>query len=124
VRGRESQWIYEGKCLEQAKTGKGIPTIEITDERWRAAVERLGKGEPVPVYSRFALDAIYFAEHDPLRGIIMACVAFLMGNDSIQHVDHPADPIDNSALGASRLEIRTQHLKSVTAKSIVGWHVP
>jgi hypothetical protein len=76
VRACESEWIYEGKCLEQLKMGKGIPAIEITDDRWAAAVKRLSGGTPVPVYTRFALDAIYFAEHDPPRGIIMACAAW------------------------------------------------
>jgi hypothetical protein len=76
VKGCESQWIYEGNCLEHAKIGKGIPTIEITDDRWAAAVKRLGEGKPVPVYTRFALDAVYFAEHDPPRGIVMACAAW------------------------------------------------
>lgn len=76
VRGCETEWIYEGKCLEQLKMGKGIPAIEITIDRWAAAVKRLSEGRPVPVYIRFALDAIYFAEHDPPRGIIMACAAW------------------------------------------------
>jgi len=76
VRACESEWIYEGKSLEQLKMGKGIPAIEITDDRWAAAVKRLGEGRPVPVYIRFALDAIYFAEHDPPRGVIMACAAW------------------------------------------------
>jgi hypothetical protein len=76
VKGCESEWIYNGKRLEQSKTGRGLPAIEITDERWANAVKRLGEGSSVPVYTRFALDAIYFAEHDPTRGIIMACAAW------------------------------------------------
>ncbi len=76
VRGCESEWIYNGESLEKTKTGKGIPTIQIEDDWWAAAVKRLGEENPVPVYTRFALDAIYFAEHDPPRGIIMACAAW------------------------------------------------
>jgi hypothetical protein len=76
VKSCESVWIYNGKCLEQSKTGRGLPAIEITDERWANAVKRLGEGSSVPVYTRFALDAIYFAEHDPTRSIIMACAAW------------------------------------------------
>ncbi len=76
VKSCESEWIYNGKSLEQSKTGRGLPVIEITDDRWANAVKRLGDGSPVPVYTRFALDAIYFAEHDPPRGIIMACAAW------------------------------------------------
>jgi hypothetical protein len=76
VKDCEREWIYEGKRLERSSIGKGIPAIEITDDRWAAAVKRLGEGSPVPVYTRFALDAIYFAERDPPRGIIMACAAW------------------------------------------------
>lgn len=76
VKGCESEWIYNGNRLEQSKTGRGLPVIEITDERWANAVKRLGEGSSVPVYTRFAMDAIYFAEHDPTRGIIMACAAW------------------------------------------------
>jgi hypothetical protein len=76
VKGCESEWIYDGKRIEQSKTARGLPAIEITDDRWANAVKRLGEGSSVPVYTRFALDAIYFAEHDPTRGIIMACAAW------------------------------------------------
>ena len=43
---------------------------------WTDAVNRLKEDRPVPVYIRFALDATYFAQHDPTRGIIMACAAW------------------------------------------------
>jgi hypothetical protein len=76
VKSLESEWIYNGKRLEQLKTGQGMPVIEITEERWSNAVKRFREGSFVPVYTRFALDAIYFAEHDPPRGIIMACAAW------------------------------------------------
>lgn len=76
VRGCESEWIYEGTCLERLQMSKGLWAIEITDDRWAAAVKRLAEGTLVPVYTRLALDAIYFAEHDPPRGIIMACAAW------------------------------------------------
>jgi hypothetical protein len=76
VRSCESEWIYEGTSLERLPMGKGLWAIEITKDRWAAAVKRLSEGRPVPVYTRFALDAIYFAEHDPPRGIIMACAAW------------------------------------------------
>jgi hypothetical protein len=76
VRACETEWIYDGKSLDKVKTGRGLPTIEITDERWAAAVKRLAGGQQVLVPTRFAMDAIYFAEHDPPRGIIMACAAW------------------------------------------------
>jgi hypothetical protein len=55
---------------------RGVPAIQLTDEWWTEAVDRLKRNRPVPVYTRFALDATYFAERDPTRGIIMACAAW------------------------------------------------
>ncbi len=55
---------------------RGLPAIQLTEEWWAEAVDRLKRNQPVPVYTRFALDATYFAEHDPTRGIIMACSAW------------------------------------------------
>jgi hypothetical protein len=76
VKGYESEWIYEGASLEKFKYESGRPVIQVTDEWWRDAVKRLGSGDSVAVYFRFALDAFYFAQHDPPRGIIMACAAW------------------------------------------------
>src|SRR5260370_31303094 len=53
-----------------------LPAIQLTEEWWAEAVDRLKRNQPVPVYTRFALDATYFADHDPTRGIIMACSAW------------------------------------------------
>src|SRR5260370_40733368 len=55
---------------------RGPPAIQLTDTWWTEAVNRLKRNYPVPVYTRFALDATYFAERDPTRGIIMACAAW------------------------------------------------
>jgi hypothetical protein len=76
VRSCELEWIYNGNSLQRERIGRGIPAIQVTDDWWADAVKRLGEGRPVPVYTRFALDAFYFAEHDPPRGIIMACAAW------------------------------------------------
>jgi hypothetical protein len=76
VEGYESEWIYQGASLEKVKYESGRPVIQTTDDWWADAVKLLGDGSPVPVYSRFALDAFYFAQHDPPRGIIMACAAW------------------------------------------------
>lgn len=102
VRGCESEWIYEGTSLERLQMGEGLPAIEITDDRWAAAVKRLGEGKPVPVYTRFALDAIYFAEHDPPRGIIMACAAW---ETALRYyVASVASKRDSSCVAASKRE--------------------
>ncbi|MGA7783284.1 MAG: hypothetical protein WB997_01445 [Candidatus Acidiferrales bacterium] len=76
VKGHESDWIYEGASLKKAKFERGSPVIQITDDWWADAVNRIGRGHVVPVYARFALDAFYFAQHDPPRGIIMAYAAW------------------------------------------------
>jgi len=76
VRSGEFEWVYDGKSLKQAKLGLNLHAIQLTGDWWADAVKRLGEGTPVPVYTRFALDAIYFAEHDPPRGIIMARAAW------------------------------------------------
>lgn len=76
VRAWEFEWIYNGNSLEKTPLGRGIPAIEIKDDWWTDAVRLLSEGKHIPVYTRFALDAFYFAEHDPPRGIIMACAAW------------------------------------------------
>jgi len=76
VRSGEFEWIYDGKSLKQAKLSLNLHAIELTEEWWADAVKQIGEGKSVPVYTRFALDAFYFAEHDPPRGIIMACAAW------------------------------------------------
>lgn len=77
VRSGESEWLYNGNSLERTRFGPNmVPVIQITDDWWGDAVKRLGEANPVPVYRRFASDAVYFAEHDPPRGIIMACAAW------------------------------------------------
>lgn len=69
-------WTFDGQPLVQGMGQRGVPAIQLTNEWWIEAVDRLKRNQPVPVYTRFALDATYFAEHDPTRGIIMACAAW------------------------------------------------
>ncbi len=76
VRNCEVEWIYDGNCLERTHLRRNIPAIQITDDSWTVAAKRLNEGRPVPAYISFVLDAFYFAEHDPPRGIIMACAAW------------------------------------------------
>lgn len=68
-------WVYEGVELPSSPLG-GIPTISITKYSWTETVSRLAKGEPVPPYVSFGLDAAYFSKGDPIRGVIMACTAW------------------------------------------------
>ncbi|MHB8755781.1 MAG: hypothetical protein ACYC92_12630 [Candidatus Acidiferrales bacterium] len=76
VKSYELEWIYDGNSFSRAKLAHGIPAIEITEEWWNDAVDQLAAGRAVPVYRSFALDAFYFAQHDPPRGIVMACAAW------------------------------------------------
>jgi hypothetical protein len=76
VRQCTEYWTFDGKPIVQSLGQRGLPVIQLTEEWWVEAVERLKRNQPVPVYTRFALDATYFAEHDPTRGIIMACAAW------------------------------------------------
>jgi len=76
VRQCTVDWTLDGKPLVQSMGHRGVPAIQLTDGWWTEAVDRLKRNQPVPVYTRFALDATYFAEHDPTRGIIMACAAW------------------------------------------------
>ncbi len=69
-------WTFDGNPLVQSMARRGPPAIQLTDTWWTEAVNRLKRNYPVPVYTRFALDATYFAERDPTRGIIMACAAW------------------------------------------------
>jgi hypothetical protein len=76
VRRCRVDWTFDGQPLVQGMGQRGVPAIQLTDAWWAEAVDRLKRNHPVPVYTRFALDATYFAEHDPTRGIIMACAAW------------------------------------------------
>src|SRR6267154_146608 len=69
-------WTFDGNPLVQSMARRGPPAIQLTDTWWIEAVNRLKGNQPVPVYTRFALDATYFAQRDPTRGIIMACAAW------------------------------------------------
>ncbi len=76
VRRCSVDWTFDGQPLVQSMGQRGMPAIQLTDSWWVDAVDRLKRDKPVPVYTRFALDATYFAERDPTRGIIMACAAW------------------------------------------------
>jgi hypothetical protein len=75
VRTCSFEWLYNGTEIYRGSL-TGIPTITITGECWKEARRRLAGRETVPPYISFALDAAYFSEGDPLRGIIMACAAW------------------------------------------------
>lgn len=93
VRQCREDWTFDGKALVQGSGQRGIPVIQLTDAWWTEAVDRLKRNQPVPVYTRFALDATYFAERDPTRGIIMACAAWETAlRHYLAHVGAKRDP--------------------------------
>jgi hypothetical protein len=75
VRTCDTVWVYEGVEMTASPLG-AIATIPITGYAWSQTASRLAKGEPVPPYVSFALDAVYFSEGDPVRSVIMACAAW------------------------------------------------
>jgi hypothetical protein len=75
VRTCSFEWQYNGTEIYRGSL-HGIPMITITGECWKEAQGRLAGRKTVPPYISFALDAAYFSEGDPLRGIIMACAAW------------------------------------------------
>lgn len=70
------EWVYEGNAFFHDALARGIPAIQISEEGWRDAASQLTIGKTIPVYRKFVLDAFYFAQHDPPRGIVMACAAW------------------------------------------------
>ncbi|MGB7434417.1 MAG: DUF2779 domain-containing protein [Candidatus Acidiferrum sp.] len=68
-------WTFDGQPLVQGVEQRGVPAIALIDAWWTEAVDRLKRNQPVPVDTRFALDATYFAERDPTRGILWPAAA-------------------------------------------------
>lgn len=68
--------IFDGASLTTMPVG-GIPSIQITPGIWEHICERLARGDAVPAYRSFLLDAFYFATSgDPVRAVIMGCAAW------------------------------------------------
>lgn len=68
--------IFDGVSLTTMPIG-GIPSIQITPGVWNQICERLRRGDEVPAYRSFLLDAFYFATSgDPVRAVIMGCAAW------------------------------------------------
>ncbi len=57
-------WTFDGQPIVQGMGHRGVPAIQLTEEWWNEAVDRLKHNQPVPVYTRFALDAVA-AKVDP-----------------------------------------------------------
>jgi len=71
----KSEIRFNGRVIRT--TGlKSMPTIAITDGHWEEAAHAIREGYVVPSHISFALDAMYFAQFDPLRAIVMACAAW------------------------------------------------
>lgn len=75
VRTCDLESSYDGAFLRTIPLNSH-PAIQINESAWKEAARRLLAHETVPPQVSFALDAVYFAEADPLRAIVMACAAW------------------------------------------------
>lgn len=75
VKRCDAEVVCEGRTSGRVSQ-TSLPYILIRDDTWQKALERIKSRHSVPVYISFALDACYFAQADPVRGIIMASSAW------------------------------------------------
>ena len=75
VRTCEFESSYDGTFVRSIPLSSH-PAIQITENAWNEAARKLSVGEETAPHVSFALDAVYFAESDPTRAIIMACAAW------------------------------------------------
>src|SRR6266566_2765421 len=68
--------FFDGKAVTILPL-TGVPSIPVERGVWDRVCERLERGEDVPAYRGFLLDAYYFATSgDPVRAVVMACAAW------------------------------------------------
>jgi hypothetical protein len=76
VQSAKAEIIFDGEPLTTMSLS-GVPSIQIAGGTWDRVCERLERGEEVPAYRGFLLDAYYFATSgDPIRAVIMGCAAW------------------------------------------------
>lgn len=75
VRTCHAEWTYEEQETIHSTLG-AAPTFSVTDTAWRTAAVRMANRESVLAHVSFGLDAVYYANFDPLRAIIMACASW------------------------------------------------
>lgn len=76
VRTCELAWSYDGIFIHSIPPLSPHPAIQITERAWNEAARKLSAHEEISPHVSFALDAVYFAESDPIRAIIMAHAAW------------------------------------------------
>jgi len=75
VRTCELESSYDGTFIRSIPLSSH-PAIQITESAWNEAARKLSAHEEISPHVSFALDAVYFAESDPIRAIIMAHAAW------------------------------------------------
>jgi len=76
VRIAEAEVLFDGQKVTTLPL-TGFPSIQIAPGVWDRVCDRLQRGEDVPAYRGFLLDAYYFATSgDPLRAVVMGCAAW------------------------------------------------
>ena len=76
VRTARVDVFIDGETV-MSMTLTGFPSIQIAPGVWDCVCDRLERGEDVPAYRGFLLDAYYFTiSGDPLRAVVMACAAW------------------------------------------------
>ena len=99
VRTCELESSYDGTFIRSIPLSSH-PAIQITEQAWNEAARKLSAREEISPHVSFALDAVYFAESDPIRAIIMAHAAWenalryylatVKPRDKILHARFPA----------------------------------
>src|SRR5258708_21734312 len=72
VRTCELESSYDGTFIRSIPLSSHA-AIQITESAWNEAARKLSAREEIFPHVSFALDAVYFAESDPIRPTIMAC---------------------------------------------------
>ncbi len=90
----EATVLFEGEVISSPSRG-GLASLQISPGVWNRVCERLERGDAVPAYRSFLLDAFYFATSgDPVRAVIMACAAWetALRQYLSSHAAHQASP--------------------------------
>lgn len=145
VQAAKAEIIFDGTPLTTLSLS-GVSAIQIEHGTWNHVCERLARGDDVPAYRSFLLDAYYFATSgDPVRAVIMGCAAwetalrqFLssIGQRNLGHKNIPSlrklaekakgealfDSDDNPVAKLARLRNKLLHLgeKNLFQEDIVG----
>jgi hypothetical protein len=79
VQTARAEVVFDGQVLTTLPFTT-VPAIQIRAGAWDRVCEKLEKGEDIPPYRSFLLDAYYFATSgDPIRAVVMGSAAWETG---------------------------------------------